>query len=480
MEASNAALEQYEAAADVIGEAVSYAKTHKREFPYTWYEWQWDGFNNKHRQVMTLAGNQTGKTLSGGYHFACDVTQDYPDDWEGFRFDHCINALAIGVDADQLDVLQGILFGPVVNKRFTGGWIHPDEVDTIIWSKGATDIASKVIVRSALGLNTVYLRTYTQVKTGQGTLKFAGKIFDLIWPDEQPPDELIGQLAVRLLNGNRGLGGRMRYTMTPELGKTELIIKFMDERGSNQDLIGPVSWDECGHMTPESQEAALEAIPEFEHDLRRLGIPSFGSGMVYPITEDRIRCDPFEIPDYFRVIRAIDLGIDHKQATVWLAHDTQTDIIYLVQAYAAPDQDAATHASASNAMWPNSHCVVPHDYDTREKGSGKMVSKYYNDAGLKHTIMFSNPDGGNHVEPGIMYLYNRMKNGTFKVFSNCTDFWREFRLYHRDDGKIVKKNDDVMDPTRQGVTMIGRYGRVHSDRIHKPTVNTLAKQRGRR
>ncbi len=465
------ALEEQVQFANIADSMAFYVKQHLREFTPDWYDWQKEGFYSIYRQTMTLAGNQTGKTWSGGYHFSLDVTQDYPDDWEGFKFNHCINTLVIGVDKDQLDVIQGVLFGTVVDHKWQGGWIHPHEIQSTAWSRTASNMADRVVVRGKYGLNTIHLRSYSQIKTGQGTLKFAGKVFDLIWADEQPPDELMGQLSVRLLNGNMGKGGRMRLTMTPELGKTDLIVKFMDERGENQHLIGPVSWDECSHMTPEAQEAALELIPDFEHDLRKNGTPSFGSGMVYPIAENRIKCDPFEIPDYFRCIRAIDLGIRHPQATSWLAHDTQNDIVYVVKTYSAAGQTAGTHAVATNSMWPDTRCVVPHDYDTLEKGSGEEVSKSYKDAGLKYHVMFSNPGGGNHVEPGINDVYNRMVEGRLKVFSTCTEFWREHRLYHREEGKIVKKNDDVMDTIRYGTIMIGRYGRPASGRIIKPKVN---------
>lgn len=470
-------LETLSVAFNAIQSVANYKQRHQREDPHNWYDWQLEGFNNHHRQVLTMAGNQTGKTLSGGYHFSCDITQNYPDDWIGFEFDHCLNTLVIGVDKDQLDVLQGILFGAVVDHEFQGGWIHPDEIQSVSWSRTASDMADRVIVKGRYGLNTIFLRSYSQVKTGVGTLKFAGKIFDLIWADEQPPDELLGQLAVRLLNGNQGKGGRMRLTMTPELGKTDFIIKFMDDPGINQELIGPVSWNECSHMTPEAQAAALELIPQFEWELRRDGTPSFGSGMVYPIAEDRIRCDPFDIPTYFRCLRAIDLGITHPQATSWLAHDTQQDVIYLVKTYAATGQNAATHAATTNSMWTNTLCTVPHDYDTHEKGSGKTVSRAYRDAGLKRTIQFTNPDGSLYVEPGISAVFERMQSGRFKVFSTCTEFWREHRLYHRDEGKIVKINDDIMDTVRQGVQMIGRHGRMITARITKPKVNTLSKQR---
>jgi hypothetical protein len=71
---------------------------------------------------------------------------------------------------------------------------------------------------------------------------------------------------------------------------------------------------------------------------------------------------------------------------------------------------------------------------------------------------FKNIDGSISVEPGIHELYNRMREGKFKVFETCTEFFREFRLYHRDNGKLVKENDDVLDACRYGAIMIGRFG----------------------
>ena len=157
-------------------------------------------------------------------------------------------------------------------------------------------------------------------------------------------------------------------------------------------------------------------------------------------------------------MRAIDLGIT-TNATVWLAFDPEADIVYVVRADAEQGQVIGTHALATNSMWPESPCVFPHDIENREKGSGKTARVLYRDAGIKHGVDFQNTDGSNFVEPGIKAIYERMVSGRFKVFSDATAFWREFRMYHRKDGVIVKKNDHVMDAMRQGAIMIPRYGK---------------------
>ena len=62
--------------------------------------------------------------------------------------------------------------------------------------------------------------------------------------------------------------------------------------------------------------------------------------------------------------------------------------------------------------------------------------------------------GGNGVEAGLMDMLDRMQTGRFKVAAHLADWWEEFRLYHRKDGKIVKENDDLLSATRYALMMI--------------------------
>ncbi|HYV68510.1 MAG TPA: hypothetical protein VE970_00215 [Pseudolabrys sp.] len=58
------------------------------------------------------------------------------------------------------------------------------------------------------------------------------------------------------------------------------------------------------------------------------------------------------------------------------------------------------------------------------------------------------------VEAGLMDMLNRMQSGRFKVFKHLNDWWEEFRLYHRKDGKVVKEGDDLMCATRYALMML--------------------------
>jgi hypothetical protein len=62
-------------------------------------------------------------------------------------------------------------------------------------------------------------------------------------------------------------------------------------------------------------------------------------------------------------------------------------------------------------------------------------------------------DGSIAVEAGIMDILDRMQSGRWKVFRHLNDWFDEFRLYHRKDGRIVKEMDDLMDASRYGLMM---------------------------
>jgi hypothetical protein len=63
-------------------------------------------------------------------------------------------------------------------------------------------------------------------------------------------------------------------------------------------------------------------------------------------------------------------------------------------------------------------------------------------------------DGGNGLEAGIMGMLDRMKTGRFKVFSHLSEWFDEFRLYHRKNGLIVKERDDLLSATRMALMML--------------------------
>jgi Terminase RNaseH-like domain len=98
------------------------------------------------------------------------------------------------------------------------------------------------------------------------------------------------------------------------------------------------------------------------------------------------------------------------------------------------------------------------------EGAGAALANQYSDQGLEllhEHAQFT--DGSVSVEAGLMDMLDRMQTGRFKVFKHLNDWWEEFRLYHRKDGKVVKEGDDLIAATRYTLMML-RYARTEKER----------------
>src|SRR5262249_34649576 len=89
------------------------------------------------------------------------------------------------------------------------------------------------------------------------------------------------------------------------------------------------------------------------------------------------------------------------------------------------------------------------------EGAGIALAEQYREQGLnmlREHAQFE--DGSVSVEAGLMAMLDRMRTGKLKVFKEHLDWWEEFRLYHRKDGKVVKEGDDLMCATRYALMML--------------------------
>jgi hypothetical protein len=106
--------------------------------------------------------------------------------------------------------------------------------------------------------------------------------------------------------------------------------------------------------------------------------------------------------------------------------------------------------------------IWPHDgMSIADKQTGKAMREIYEDEHVNmHHTWFTNPpadgekegSGGNSVEAGLLNMLLRMETGRLKVFSTCTEFFREKGIYHRKmingQSKVVTLQDDVISCVR--------------------------------
>ena len=218
-----------------------------------------------------------------------------------------------------------------------------------------------------------------------------------------------------------------------------------------------MSIEDAGHISPERRAEIIAAYPIHEREARVKGMPALGSGRVFPVSQDDIQIEPFEIPAHFAQIGGIDFGYDHPTAAVKLSHDRDNDTVIVSACYRVKEQPPLVHAAALKG-WGPIPFAWPHDaYRRMTTGSnvGMTLKAEYENHGLNMLPeKASFEDGGNGVEPGLMMMLERMMSGRLKVFSNCLDWFDEFRHYHRKNGVVVDKVDDLMDATRYALMML--------------------------
>lgn len=218
--------------------------------------------------------------------------------------------------------------------------------------------------------------------------------------------------------------------------------------------------DDVEHYTREQKDAIIASYPEHEREARSKGVPTMGSGRVFPISEESITVAPFAIPRHWPQINGMDFGIDHPFGAANLAWDREADVVHVCKTFRQTGTVPAIHAAAIKPWGAWIPCAWPHDGLNRDKGSGEQLAAQYKTHGLAMLDeKATHAEGGNGVEAGILDMLERMQTGRFKVFAGNNDWFEEFRLYHRKDGIIVKMIDDLMSATRYGVMML-RFAKV--------------------
>jgi len=210
------------------------------------------------------------------------------------------------------------------------------------------------------------------------------------------------------------------------------------------------TWDDVPHLTEKQKKDLWGSIPAHERDARSKGIPTLGSGLIFPVAEEDMVVEPFALPRHWPQIGGMDFGYDHPFAAVKLAHDRDNDVVYVTAEYRKSQATPVIHAAALKPWGAWLPWAWPHDGLRRDKdASGKEYSALYQEQGL---AMLSDKatfeDGGNGVEAGLIEMLDRMQTGRWKVFSTCRAWLEERRLYHRKDGVVVKERDDAISASR--------------------------------
>jgi phage terminase large subunit-like protein len=404
-----------------------------------------------HRERLFLAGNQLGKTYCGGYETYCHLTGNYPDWWQGKRFNKPIRCWAAGVSNKATrERVQVMLLGD--ENDWGTGMIPPGLiVGKPVMNRAISGLVDYVNIRHKDGDTSRLVFKSYEMKLAT----WASDEMDFIWLDEEPPEDIHTECLARVTNTK----GHIIITFTPLLGMSEVVRKFYPNPDTRQRWWVMMDIFEAKHIPDEERQDIIDKYPEHEKEARTKGIPMLGSGRVFVHTEESIAETPFEIPPHWARANAIDLGYgDHPTAVVFGAHDRDADVVHIYDCYRNRDIRLALHADAIK-MRPNwIPCAYPHDAGKGDPGSGDTYANMYRKKGVRMMGQHATyREGGYTVEPGILMMNERFATGRLKVFSNLSLWFEEYRTYHRKDGLIVAEHDDLMSASRLLIMMLRQF-----------------------
>ncbi|UYN96593.1 MAG: hypothetical protein KIT25_06575 [Enhydrobacter sp.] len=202
------------------------------------------------------------------------------------------------------------------------------------------------------------------------------------------------------------------------------------------------TWDDALHLSPKEREVLWAEVPPHQRDARARGVPQLGSGAIYPIAENDIVVEPFELPRWWPRAYGLDVGWN-RTAAVWGAHDRDSDCLYLYSEHSRGHAEPAAHAAAvrSRGAWMTG--AIDPASRGRNQSDGLQLLQRYVELGL------SLVPAANGVDAGLLAVWDRLATGRLKVFASLRHWLDEFRLYRRDEkGTVVKVDDHLMDATR--------------------------------
>lgn len=399
----------------------------------------------EYRQRAFIGANRVGKSFSLSYELGLHLTGDYPEWWEGRKYNKPVEIVVASIsNAVTKDLFQKELIGPM--DAIGTGMVPLECIDKTFTKAGVAGAISEAwITHKSGGKSKIFFKAYEQ---GRDT--FQGTHPDIIALDEEPKDpEVYSECLTRTMGtaGNDD-AGMIMVAFTPLLGMSELVLSFLPNGKFPKDYTHPenpykfvvnVTWDDVPHLTEEDKEELLLSYSEKEREARSKGIPTLGIYSIYPVLEDEVIVNPFYIPDYFE--KCYGIHVDHKKVSIlFAAKDPSTGVIYLIDENQKKPESAVIHSAVIKKK-----CK---EFKVDMVGS---INKEYLDLYSQEELTLDIPP--NNLESDLKYILQLLETGQLKIFSTLEKFLREFRLYRRSEkGKILQDDAGLMEAMRYILT----------------------------
>lgn len=381
--------------------------TPAREFVTRWHEGQQPIWDSERRELAMIAGSGGGKT-SLGAPWIYREARLYP----GEDFIACEPTWAM-VERVMVPALRAVV-------EPTGGRVQP--------AKGLCEVAT------GGEPSRIWLISADKPERAEGIHARAA------WADEA--GQYSGLMFEVLRRRVARLRGRLLYTTTPyDLGPLKIEVYDRWRAGDPNILVSQFASTANPTYPVEEFERARDTLPDWRFRMFYLGQFDRPPALIYLDYEDEPRekgghvVDAFEIPPGWPRYVGVDFGAVNT-ATVWIAHDPETDACYIYRETLEGGKTTAEHAAAF-----------------RGRAAGENMQVVFGGAPGEQQQRWDWAAGGvavqrpmvADVELGIDRVIGLFKARRLFVFRSCTLTRQQLGQYSRVmdvDGQVTEKIRD--------------------------------------
>jgi hypothetical protein len=254
-------------------------------------------------------------------------------------------------------------------------------------------------------------------------------------------------------------------SLTPLLGMSPLRKRFKARNGAECAEV-LMTIDDCavsrrGHIPDEDIPGIIASYDENERATRVYGADLQGEGAVFRTQVEQIKhtLDAASVPRHWPWLWGMDFRHSgsatsgHPFAAVLLTWDRDADVVYVMHAVRMLGL-APNHVVAMKAH-PMFDAPAAYPHDGGRGGSlisGETVKEIYKRLGVSTRPTHATfSTGGYSFEDGITEMELRLGTGRLKIAAHLTEWFDEYRGYHRKDGLVVKLDDDLLSATRVAI-----------------------------
>ena len=295
---------------------------------------------------LFLAANRIGKTMACSLEVCMHLTGNYPNWWMGHRYDRAINVWVGGVTGQEV-------FGILESRYFEGIAGADPWIDASLVAYSNKSEHRYQIIHKSGRLSQIRFKTYEQ-----GRKAWQGEKCDVVHLDEEPPLDIYTEASLRLMSTGTDHHGMMLVSATclywsafvqsfttevyEENGQLKEIQRTAGEV-SNSRVFVMAGWDDANHLTDFEKDRMKKSIPAHEIEALSKGMPSVGSGMVYPISESVITYEPFTFPKHYYFVAGMDFGWKDPTALIFMAIDKDNGHMYVFHEYSMSQHTPQQH-----------------------------------------------------------------------------------------------------------------------------------------